>query len=228
MPATGADGSGMAMRIAIYDLDRTLTRKPTFTPFLHFAAWRIAPWRIVFSPVWIAAMILYRIGLYNRTTLKTFGMRMMLGRPSMEQLAVVGREFARHRIAHSGLMPGALRLLAEDQAANARILIATAAFDFYARAFAEELSIAEVIGTRWDGRTIPGGNCYGPVKKQRVLDWMAAEGMDRDAATIRFVSDSFADTPLLDYSDDPIFATGSERQAVKARALGWRAMDLST
>src|SRR3546814_8921854 len=32
-----------ATRIAIYDLDRTVLRKPTFTLFLLWAAWRAAP-----------------------------------------------------------------------------------------------------------------------------------------------------------------------------------------
>ena len=65
------------MRIAIYDLDNTLTRRATFTPFLIFAARRIAPWRLALLPVWVAMMIGYRAGLYDRTTLKTGGMKLM-------------------------------------------------------------------------------------------------------------------------------------------------------
>ena len=38
--------SDAAMRIAIYDLDRTLTRRATFTPFLLFAARKVASWRL--------------------------------------------------------------------------------------------------------------------------------------------------------------------------------------
>jgi len=33
------------MKVAIYDLDKTLVRRATFTPFLLFAARRLAPLR---------------------------------------------------------------------------------------------------------------------------------------------------------------------------------------
>lgn len=215
------------MRIAIYDLDRTLTRSPTFTPFLHFAALRIAPWRLVFSPVWILLMIGYRLGLYNRTRLKRMGMKLMVGRAPLAKLEKVGQAFAAGRIANNGLIPGALQLLEEDRQRGARIVIATAAFGFYAHAFAKALGIEEVVATRWDGRDIPGGNCYGEEKKRRVLEWFSAGGIGPGNATLRFVSDSFADAPLLDLAAEPIFVTSSSKQAQKAAARGWRAMDLT-
>ena len=214
------------MRIALYDLDKTLTRAATFTPFLMFAARRIAPWRLVFAPVWVAMMIGYRAGLYDRTTLKTRGMRLMLGRASLAQVEEAGRAFASARIAGSGFMPGTLRLLEEDRSAGAHVAIATAAFEFYARAFADHLGIAHVIGTRWDGRTIPGGNCYGAAKLARVAAWAREEGLSLEDSSVRFVSDSFADGPLLDRADEAIFVTASARAADRARARGWDARDL--
>ncbi|HLL31270.1 MAG TPA: HAD-IB family hydrolase, partial [Allosphingosinicella sp.] len=35
----------MKARLAIYDMDRTITRRATYTPFLIHAATRLAPWR---------------------------------------------------------------------------------------------------------------------------------------------------------------------------------------
>lgn len=215
------------MRIAIYDLDKTLTRRPTFTPFLVFAARRLSPWRLLLFPVWVVAMLGYRAGLYDRTVLKTFGMRLMTGNPPIDCLAELGRDYAAHRIAQSGWMPGALREIEDDRKSGARLLLATAAFGFYARAFAARLDIEEVIGTQWDGQGIPGGNCYGETKKARVLAWMEREGIVREGVTIRFLSDSFADAPLLDWVDEAIFVTGSSKSAAKARARGWAVQDLS-
>lgn len=215
------------MRIAIYDLDRTLTRSPTFTPFLHFAAFRNAPWRLVFSPVWILLMIGYRIGLYNRTRLKRVGMKLMLGRASLTRLEHVGEAFAARRLGRGGMMPGAIELLEQDRAAGARLVVATAAFEFYARAFAKALDVQDLIATRWNGTDIPGGNCYGEEKKRRFLEWCDAEGIDPATATIRFASDSFADAPLLDMVAEPIFVTASKSEANKALARGWQPVDLS-
>lgn len=215
------------MRIAVYDLDRTLTKAPTFTPFLHFAALRLAPWRLVFSPLWIVLMLLYKAKFYNRTTLKRLGMRLMTGSVSIAALEQVGEAFARKRIAGDGWMPGALRLLEEDRAEGATLVVATAAFGFYAKAFAAALGIEHLIATRWDGQSIPGGNCYGAEKLARFEAWLARQGIDRKDAQIRFVSDSFADAPLLELADEAIFVTGNAGEAARAQARGWTAMDLT-
>lgn len=212
------------MRIAIYDLDNTLTRRATFTPFLIFAARRIAPWRLVLLPVWVAMMIGYRAGLYDRTTLKTRGMRTMLGRADLAKLGTVGKEFVSRRMESDGLMPATLALLQQDRDRGARTVVATAAFEFYARAFADRLGIDSVIATRWDGRSIPGGNCYGGTKLERVRKWAEAEGQSLQSAELRFVSDSFADAPLLEIASEPIFISASARKRARATSRGWRAI----
>ena len=210
------------MKVAIYDLDKTLVRRATFTPFLAFAARRLAPGRLALMPVWVLLMIGYRIGFYDRTRLKTMGMRLMLGRRELAELQAIGREFADAHLDSAGWMEGVIAMVEEDRSAGRRLAIATAAFEFYARAFAEKLRIDEVIATRWDGSTIPGGNCYGAAKCKRVADWL---GEDPDNAGMRFVSDSFADEPLLDLADDPVFVTQSAAKQRRAEARGWRVID---
>src|SRR3546814_14560811 len=55
-----------ATRIALYALDRTVLRKPTFTLFLLWAAWRAAPWRLLLLPALAGLMIGYALRLYGR------------------------------------------------------------------------------------------------------------------------------------------------------------------
>src|SRR3546814_7211758 len=45
------------LRVAIYDLDRTVLRTPTFTLFLLWATWREARWRLLLLPALAALMI---------------------------------------------------------------------------------------------------------------------------------------------------------------------------
>ena len=210
------------MRIAIYDLDRTLTAKPTFTPYLLFAARRLAPWRLALAPIWVFAMLGHRIGLYDRTKLKTFGMRLMLGISARADERPLDDEFAPHHIDSSGWRDDVLELLEEDRKAGAKLIVATAAFGFYARSFARMLAVDEVIATEWDDGRIVDGNCYGETKFLRVKHWLEERGIAREEATIRMVSDSFADTPLLDWADEAIFVTDSARDAAKARRRGWQ------
>lgn len=210
------------MQIAIYDFDKTLVRRATFTPFLVFAARRLAPWRLILLPVWVLMMIGYRIGLYDRTVLKQRGMRLMLGKRSIEELHSTGQAFALAHVKGSGWLEGVVAMVEADKAEGKQIAIATAAFEFYARAFADILGIEEVIATRWDGRTIPGGNCYGVEKYRRVAHWL---GVEPAGANFRFVSDSFADWPLLAEAQDAVFVTQNSTKRAKAAAQGWRVVD---
>lgn len=210
------------MKVAIYDLDKTLVRRATFTPFLIFAARKLAPVRLLFLPVWVAMMAGYRLGLCNRTTLKTSGMHLMLGRQPVEMLEKTGREFATYHLQQCGWVDSVMALVEADRTDGAHLVIATAAFEFYARAFAEKLGISDVIATRWDGQGIPGGNCYGEEKRKRVAIWLKDKPANRHT---RFVSDSFADAPLLQEADEPIFVTQSASKRKRAEALGWRVID---
>lgn len=212
------------MRIAVYDLDNTLTRRATFTPFLVFAARRIAPWRLAFLPLWVALMLSYRLGLCDRTALKTRGMLLMLGRADIAKLEELGRQFANRRVASGGFMPATLALLEEDRSRGACLVIATAAFEFYAKAFAGYLGIETVISTRWDGCSIEGGNCYGETKLARVRQWAEAQGVSLDDVQLRFVSDSFADEPLLELANDPVFISARAGKRKRAIARGWHAL----
>jgi HAD superfamily phosphoserine phosphatase-like hydrolase len=213
------------MRIAIYDLDRTLTRRSTFTPFLMFAAARIAPWRLLFAPLWVAMMVAHKLGVQDRTTLKRHGMALMLGRPDSARLLAVAEDFAAKRACQ--LHPGAERALAEDRRADCTIAIATAAFALYAQPIARHLGIEHVIATGWNSEGPPDPNCYGAEKLTRVIAWFAEQGLKRDGAHVRFVSDSFTDGPLLDWADEAWFVTDSPRAARAAAARGWKPVDFS-
>ena len=101
-------------RIAIYDLDRTLLRKPTFTPFLMFAARKLAPWRLLWLPIWIAAMIGYRMGLYGRKSLKQFGIRLFVGREISQQIS---QDFAASIVPET-IQPGASAAIQRDRASS--------------------------------------------------------------------------------------------------------------
>ena len=205
------------MALAVYDLDKTLVRRATFTPFLIFAARKIAPVRLLLLPLWIALMLGYKLGLSDRTTLKTRGMQLMLGRPSLDRLETVGRAFAEAHLARDGWNETVVAMLKADRAEGRTVIIATAAFEFYAKAFAAKLGVEHVIGTVWDGKAIIGANCYGAEKLERVLDWSGGH-----MPIERMVSDSFADEPLLSHAGEAVFVTNSRAKRRKADRHGWK------
>ena len=66
--------------LAVYDMDRTVTRRPTYTPFLLHCATRRAPWRLLFLPVVALSMLAYVVRLIDRAKLKEINHHLLLGR----------------------------------------------------------------------------------------------------------------------------------------------------
>lgn len=211
------------MKLTIYDLDGTLLARATFTPFLLFAAARLAPWRLVLVPAWLLLMVAHKVGLIGRTALKHAGMRLLVGRPTPARLDKVAATFAAGRIAD--LQPGARAAMERDRQEGRTVVIATAAYAFYARYIASELHVEHLVASAWQGQGSDQPNCYGPEKLARVEGWLA----DRDCKNVplRFYSDSFADAPLLDRAEEAFFVTRNPRRAARAQARGWQVVDFS-
>ncbi|MFD1786835.1 HAD family hydrolase [Sphingomonas floccifaciens] len=217
-------------RLAIYDLDRTITAVPTWTPFLLHAAWTRAPWRLAFAPVVIGAMLTYRAGLIERRTLKQLMHRLLVGTLSPDDTAAVAQSFADSFARH--IRPGARAQIAADRAAGYRIVIASAAHRFYAGRIAAALEIDDVIATEAEvdaeGRVtyrIAGTNCYGPDKLAMIEAWMAREGLARADAHVRFYSDHATDEPSFTWADEAIAVNPHARLRVLAEARGWPIVD---
>lgn len=219
--------------IAIYDLDRTLLRSPTFTPFLMFAARRTAPLRLLLLPVWILAMIGYRMGFYGRKPLKQFGLRLLIGDLLPDyKFAPVIAEFARQRISRD-FGPAAQKSILQNRQSGARIVIATAAPEIYANEIARQIGIDDVIATQHMRQSAPpaylarfdGENCYGAEKLRRVELWLSKQKLHRQDCTITSYSDHPSDAPMLDWSDKAVLVTRSAKLAQTAHANGWVVQD---
>jgi HAD superfamily hydrolase (TIGR01490 family) len=226
-----ATGS-MQARLAIYDMDRTITRRPTYTPFLLHAALRLAPWRLVLLPAVLLAALAYGLKLIDRGRLKELSYTLLIGRGvAPERLEPVVESFAESQ-ARTNVMPGALASIAADKAAGRRLVMATASYRLYAAAIAKRLGFDDVIATdtRLDERgrilaRIDGRNCYGPAKLDMIEAWLQREGLEREAVHIRFYSDHVSDAPVHHWSDEPVAANAHDRLARLAKAEGWEVLD---
>src|SRR5688572_24931265 len=66
-------------RIAIYDMDRTITVSGTYTPFLLHVGARMAPWRLVLALCIPFVMLAYVLRLIPRSRLKEINQSLMIG-----------------------------------------------------------------------------------------------------------------------------------------------------
>jgi HAD superfamily hydrolase (TIGR01490 family) len=218
--------------IAIYDMDRTITRTGTYTPFLIHAALHRAPWRLLLLPIALLAMLGYTLKLFTRAKLKEINQSLLLGRHiARAELAPLTASFA-ERVWRLNTLPGALRQIEEDRAAGRRLVLATASYRLYVEAIAAKLRFDDVIATNSiigiDARVtarIDGENCYGPAKLRMIEAWFAAEGIDRSAVKVRFYSDHASDAPVMEWADEPFAANPSAKMRILADKRGWPVVD---
>ena len=213
---------------AIYDMDRTVTRHATYTPFLLHCALRRAPWRLVLLPVMAVAVLCYAAKLIDRGRLKEICHRLFLGhKRHPSELRPLVESFAKRTLV-TNVRPGAA--IARDRAEGRRIIMATASYRLYADAIGERLGFDDVIGTGsiigLDARVhakIDGENCYGPAKLRMVEDWLAKSGFER--GHVRFYSDHASDAPVFEWADEAVAVNPHDRLKRLAAQRGWAIED---
>jgi HAD superfamily hydrolase (TIGR01490 family) len=223
---------GAMKRLAIYDMDRTITARPTFTPFLVHAALTLNPLRLLLIPALLGAFLLYAVKAIDRATLKETMQNLMLGRAiDAKKLAGVVESFA-EKTERGNIRPGALTQIASDKAAGYTLVLATASYRLYAEAIGKRMGFDDVIATNTlvglDTRImarIDGENCYGPAKLRMVTAWMKNNGISREDAQIRFYSDHVSDAPVLAFADEAFAVNAHGPLQNLARNMKWNIVD---
>ena len=218
--------------LAIYDLDRTITRRATYTPFLVHCATRRQQWRLLFLPIVAVAMLGYVLKLYDRGRLKEMCQALLVGRRiHASELKPLAQSFADATVA-GNVRPGARRAIERDREQGRRLVLATASYRLYAEAIAERLGFDDVIGTGsiigLDERVhakIDGQNCYGPAKLTMIAAWVERSGLLGKHGHVRFYSDHASDEPTFEWSDEPVAVNPHDRLERLAQKRGWAVED---
>jgi HAD superfamily hydrolase (TIGR01490 family) len=214
--------------LAIYDMDRTVTKRATYTPFLLHCALRRAPWRLLFTPVVIVSMLGYALRLIDRSKLKEINHHLLLGpRIHASELRPLVESFAETQVA-TNIRPGALQAIARDKAEGRRLVLATASYRLYADAIAERLGFDDVIGTGsvigLDERVhakIAGENAYGEAKMRMIAEWVEKSGLKGVHGHVRFYSDHVSDRPAFEWADEPVAVNPHGKLRRLAEERGW-------
>jgi HAD superfamily hydrolase (TIGR01490 family) len=220
------------IRIAIYDMDRTITRRGTYAAFLVHMALGMALWRLVFLPLVPLVLLTYVIGLIKRGRAKEINQTLMMGhRVSRERIAVHVERYADKVLARN-IRPGARAQIETDRAAGARLVMASASYRLYVEPIAARLGFDHVIAT--DHMTqgadylharIAGENCYDTAKLRMIEAWMAREGITRADAEIRAYSDHVSDAPMLAFANEGVAANPHPPLRKLAAERGWKVVD---
>lgn len=221
--------------IAIYDMDKTITRRPTFTPFLIYAAQARGCARLLLMPLVLGATFLYLVRVIGRARLKELNHALLIGRRlSSFDAAALSKGFAAVTLAQN-IWPRAIERIARDRAEGRRLVLATASYAWYAQQLASGLDFDDVVATRCATDAtgavlaqIDGENCYGAAKRRMVEAWLVSAGIARAECHIRFYSDHVTDAPMFEWADEPVAVNAHGPLQALARARGWRMEDWRT
>ncbi len=218
--------------LAIYDLDRTLTRHATYTPFLLHCAVRRAPWRLLLLPLVVVSVLGYLARVIGRGKLKEINHRLLLGRwIHPKDLKPLVDSFADATVARN-IRPGARKAIARDKREGRSLILATASYRLYADAIADRLGFDDVIGTGsvigLDERVrsrIEGENAYGEAKLRMIAAWVEKSGLKGKHGHVRFYSDHASDAPTFEWADEPVAVNPHGPLERLAKTRGWAIED---
>ena len=217
--------------LAIYDLDRTVTRRATYTPFLIHCASRREPWRLLLLPLVVLSMLAYLVRLIDRGRLKEINHALLIGAAHPSELKPLVDGFADATV-RGNVRPGARVAIARDRGQGRRLVLATASYRLYAAAIAERLGFDDVVGTGsiigLDEKVRPridGENCYGHAKKRMLDSWVDASGLLGRHGHVRFYSDHASDEPVFEWADEPVAVNPHARLRRLASERGWQVED---
>jgi len=220
------------VKIAIYDMDRTITFRGTYTPFLLHVAKAMAPWRLLLAPFVLLAMLAYVLKLVSRKQLKEINQRLMIGgQVRRDRLAPHIESFA-EKVMQGNVRAGALARIKQDRAEGYRLVMATASYRLYVEAIARRAGFDDVIATDHLGQDmdyvrakIAGENCYDVAKRTMIREWMAREGIEREEAYVRAYSDHVSDAPMLEFADEAYATNPHPPLAKLVQEKGWQRFD---
>lgn len=222
----------MTHKLAIYDMDRTVTFTGTYTGFLVHVALHMAPWRLILLPLVPVMMLAYVLKLISRQTLKEINQALMIGAQVSRAKLMPHVESYADKVVGGNVRREALERIAQDKADGYRLVLATASYRLYVTPIAQRLGFDAVIATDHINQDLPyvrariaGENCYDTGKLRMIKAWMATQAIDRSMAHIRAYSDHVSDAPMLEFADQPYAANPHKPLARLAAERGWPRFD---
>lgn len=211
---------------AIFDLDRTLTRRDTLLPYMaiflarHPRRW-LRLWRL---PLEVAR---FAIGRVDRDGFKERVIAACFQGATRDEIARCTDAFVENLCA-TGLRTDARAALEWHRDRGDRLVLLSASVDLYVEAIASRLGFAECTctGTSWNGARLSGrfstANRRGD-EKARVV----RELRGRQPGHVTAYADSHSDLSHLALADAGVLVNGSRRARRAAARLGVAAIEWS-
>ena len=193
-------------KLAIFDIDYTITKKETLMELFKFVI-KNDKKNIRFLPRAIYCGSMYAIKLYDEKKVKEKFLKFIDGIKE-EELAKLVKKFYEEKL-KTIVYEDAINMMRKLKKEGYDIYLISASPEFYINEFYNIKEVDRIIGTKFnfaDGiftRKMSGENCKGEEKVRRLKEVLKKEKIEVDFKESYMFSDSLSDKPLLDLVGKP-------------------------
>ena len=193
-------------KIAIFDVDFTLTKKETLMEFYIFMM-KNDPKLIRHLPRSLGAAFLYITKVYDAQKAKQYFIAFIEGIEEKKMKELV-KEFYEKRLSKI-FYQDAINMMQKLKSEGYLVYLISASAEFYLNELYNIKEVDKVIGTRFkcdEGkhkRNMEGVNCKGEEKVKRLMEVLKEENIEVDFKNSYMFSDSLSDSPLFDLVGNP-------------------------
>ena len=208
------------MRLVVFDLDGTITRRDTLLPFvLGFLQRR--PWRLPRLLLVVPALVRFLLKRADHGQLKSSLIKATLRGCTRTEVADWTARFVPRLLRH-GLFADAQQRISAHRRREDRLILMSAGTDLYVPAIAHELGFAQVVctGVRWNGDRLCGelttANRRG-AEKARCFNVLREQ--HPGLATVAY-GNARSDLDHLRLADEGVLVNGTLRARREAARVG--------
>lgn len=212
----------MSEKLAIFDIDHTITKHSTGEYFiLEACRSKVLPWSVLLAApkVYFA----YRFGTINWDSWAG-AIAGIENIPRETFVRVAEKAFNTHHL--TNIFPGIKAIIDAYKAAGVPVYLATSSVDIFVEPLAAHLGVDGLLASRLEfadgvstGR-IEGSPVFGPEKSRRMSELLTSLAVA--AGDCAFYSDSIHDRPLLEAVGMPVAVNPDWRLRRLARNRGWK------
>ncbi|MFL0197071.1 HAD-IB family hydrolase [Clostridium sp. WILCCON 0269] len=211
-------------KLAIFDVDFTLTKRETLLEFYIFMV-KKKPKLILYAPFSILSSILYLLKLFPAGKTKENFIAFINGIDENDMKLLV-KEFYEKRLSKI-IYTDALETIKKLKSEGCKIYLISASAEFYLNELYNIKEVDKILGTRFTvsegkhSKKISGENCKGEEKVKRLMESLKKDNIEVDFKNSYMFSDSLSDLPLLNMVGNP-YLINYKKNHNKIKILKWK------
>ena len=211
------------VKLALFDIDYTITRKETLMEFYKYIVSKDIK-NIKFLPRALYSGLMYGIKVYDEKKVKECFL-IFIENIEEQDLAILTKKFYDERLSKI-LYKDALDMMHKLKSEGYMVILISASPEFYIKEFYAIDDVDFIIGTRFtfeNGkfvRKMSGNNCKRDEKVSRLKAYLKENNIEADYENSYMFSDSLSDLPLLDLVGKPYLINYNKNHTIEV--LRWK------